>query len=98
MRRCVDLLCRCKQRDNGPRIERLEKRVRRGAPRAPSSSAAKVRSPGRQPARELASSSAAALDKYQGIYRGRAAMLPQPIERKSMNFPKSRRERGVLGN
>jgi hypothetical protein len=27
--RCVDLMCRCKQRDNGPRIERLEKRLYR---------------------------------------------------------------------
>jgi hypothetical protein len=27
--RCVDLMCRCKQRDNGPRIELLEKRLYR---------------------------------------------------------------------
>jgi hypothetical protein len=32
--RCVDLMCRCKQRDNGPRIDRLEKRLDRGVPRA----------------------------------------------------------------
>jgi hypothetical protein len=49
--RCVDLMCRCKQRDNGPRIERLEKRLYRGAPRA-FIERSQVQSPARQPARE----------------------------------------------
>jgi hypothetical protein len=64
--RCVDLMCRCKQRDNGPRIERLEKRLYRGAPRALLSSAARCRARPASRREKLASSRAAALDKYQG--------------------------------
>jgi hypothetical protein len=67
-------MCRCKQRDNGPRIERLEKRLYRGAPRA-CIERSQVQSPARQPARELASLSAAALDKYQEAIEARQCCL-----------------------
>jgi hypothetical protein len=58
-----------------------------------------VQSPARQPAREThVIARCGARQIPRGSDRGRAAMLPHPIARKSMNLSKSYRERGALGN